>query len=69
MANEKGSEAAALPKLLLDIVEQVDGRDRETYNDDRKEEDEVSSMQEESIAHNLPKVLIIIYSINKSKST
>ncbi|XP_014207557.1 trichohyalin [Copidosoma floridanum] len=57
MAKEKGTEAAALPKLLLDIVEQVDGRDRDDCDDGRKGEDE---LQEESIADNLPKVWRIL---------
>lgn len=51
MAKENGTEAAALPKLLLDIIEQVDGRVRETEH--QKGEDD---LQEENIALNLPKV-------------
>lgn len=47
VAKENGTEAAALPKLLLDIIEQVDGKAR-----DEKRED----TQQDSIAHNLPKV-------------
>lgn len=49
VAKENGTEAAALPKLLLDIIEQVDGKTRDSPE---KKED----TQEESIAHNLPKV-------------
>ncbi|XP_015589844.1 227 kDa spindle- and centromere-associated protein isoform X3 [Cephus cinctus] len=55
MAREEGTEAAALPKLLLDIVEQVEGRNRAQSSGseiEKKEEDP----QEENIAHNLPKV-------------
>ncbi|XP_044010417.1 golgin subfamily A member 4 [Aphidius gifuensis] len=47
MAKEEGTEAAALPKLLLDLVEQVDGIP------EKKDEDNI---QEENIANNLPKV-------------
>ncbi|KAG8037049.1 hypothetical protein G9C98_004371 [Cotesia typhae] len=54
MAREEGTEAAALPKLLLDLVEQVEGRDKSKTSDtDNKENQED---QEESIANNLPKV-------------
>lgn len=55
MAREEGTEAAALPKLLLDIVEQVEGRGGAKSGDgesDKKDEER----QEENIAHNLPKV-------------
>uniref|UniRef100_A0A0C9RCU9 Uncharacterized protein n=1 Tax=Fopius arisanus TaxID=64838 RepID=A0A0C9RCU9_9HYME len=55
MAREEGTEAAALPKLLLDLVEQVEGREKSKTIEggpDKKEED----AQEESIANNLPKV-------------
>ena len=51
VAKENGTEAAALPKLLLDIIEQVDGRSREM--EEKKDEED---LQEENIAHNLPKV-------------
>lgn len=47
MAKEEGTEAAALPKLLLDLVGQVDGIP------EKKDEDNI---QEENIANNLPKV-------------
>lgn len=47
MAKEEGTEAAALPKLLLDLVEQVEG------TPEKKEED---NSQEKNIANNLPKV-------------
>lgn len=57
MAREEGTEAAALPKLLLDLVEQVEGRSttkpRTTNEDGTKNEEDI---QEENIAHNLPKV-------------
>ncbi|XP_015431691.1 PREDICTED: centrosomal protein of 128 kDa isoform X1 [Dufourea novaeangliae] len=62
MAREESTEAAALPKLLLDLVEQVEGgkgspkraeTESGTENEtDKKEED----LQQEEIAHNLPKV-------------
>lgn len=52
MAQANYAEAAALPKLLLELVQQVDGRSNEMQT--QKKEDEDS--QEESIAHNLPKV-------------
>ncbi|KAK0164135.1 hypothetical protein PV328_002796 [Microctonus aethiopoides] len=56
MAREEGTEAAALPKLLLDLVEQVEGgREKIKSIDgdcDKKDDDQ----QEETIAHNLPKV-------------
>lgn len=63
MAKENGREAAALPKLLLDIIKQVeDGSNINTNSssssldsEEKKEDDE--SLAEESIAHNLPKVL------------
>jgi hypothetical protein len=54
MAKENGTEAAALPKLLLDIIQQVDGQARE--NEEKKEEDD---LRQENIAHNLPKVWLI----------
>ncbi|XP_033224397.1 myosin-7 isoform X2 [Belonocnema kinseyi] len=59
MTRDSGTEAAALPKLLLDLIEQVEGGTKEgknnanAYNDEKKEEDD---LQEENIAHNLPKV-------------
>ncbi|XP_063976902.1 cingulin-like protein 1 isoform X2 [Diachasmimorpha longicaudata] len=55
MAREEGTEAAALPKLLLDLVEQVEGREKSksTEGSTEKKEDDA---QEESIANNLPKV-------------
>ncbi|XP_011696360.1 PREDICTED: nucleoprotein TPR isoform X2 [Wasmannia auropunctata] len=64
IAREESTEAAALPKLLLDLIEQVEGgkatqkhASEENSADnvgeiDRKEDD----LQEEDIAHNLPKV-------------
>ncbi|KAJ8675210.1 hypothetical protein QAD02_010996 [Eretmocerus hayati] len=55
VAKENSTEAAALPKLLLDIIEQVDGRVRESQ--EKSQEDD---LQEESIAHNLPKVWRIL---------
>lgn len=66
IAREESTEAAALPKLLLDLIEQVEGgkASRKHTDDennvenvgevDRKEED----LQEEDIAHNLPKVIM-----------
>lgn len=65
MAKENCSEAAALPKLLIDIIEQVDGASREGNVVEKKEDD----IQEENIAHNLPKVCrvlsdLISYAIN-----
>ncbi|XP_046484410.1 myosin heavy chain, skeletal muscle [Neodiprion pinetum] len=57
MAREEGTEAAALPKLLLDLVEQVEGRTptkpRASGSDGEKNEEDI---QEGNIAHNLPKV-------------
>jgi len=65
IAKEESTEAAALPKLLLDLVEQVEGgkTSQKQVDDennvgnvgeaDRKEDD----LQEEDIAHNLPKVI------------
>ncbi|XP_066603050.1 putative leucine-rich repeat-containing protein DDB_G0290503 isoform X2 [Prorops nasuta] len=61
MAREEGTEAAALPKLLLDLVEQVEGKKAVQNNNeevteesesDRKDDD----IQGEDIANNLPKV-------------
>ncbi|KAL6447187.1 hypothetical protein ACFW04_001471 [Cataglyphis niger] len=64
IAREESTEAAALPKLLLDLIEQVEGgKASQKHTDDennvenvgevdRKEDD----LQEEDIAHNLPKV-------------
>ncbi|XP_043272751.1 uncharacterized protein PFB0765w isoform X2 [Venturia canescens] len=71
MAREEGTEAAALPKLLLDIVEQVEGRGAgksEEGDNEKKEEDR----QEENIAHNLPKVwrvLLELLSCHAAEST
>lgn len=56
MARENGSEAAALPKLLLDIIKQVDGSSENQTprtSEEKRDEDE---LQEENIALNLPKV-------------
>lgn len=59
MTRDSGKEAAALPKLLLELIEQVEGsskRKRTTVDfetDEKKDEDD---LQEENIAHNLPKV-------------
>lgn len=64
IAREESTEAAALPKLLLDLIKQVEGgettqkhvTDEKSIENidevDRKEDD----LQEEDIAHNLPKV-------------
>ncbi|CAL7934120.1 unnamed protein product [Xylocopa violacea] len=62
MAREEGTEAAALPKLLLDLIEQVEGSKGSQKRADgengvegeaEKKEDD---LQQEDIAHNLPKV-------------
>ncbi|XP_043478926.1 uncharacterized protein LOC122509165 isoform X2 [Leptopilina heterotoma] len=59
MTRDSGTEAAALPKLLLELIEQVEGSSkgkRTTVDfeaDEKKDEDD---LQEENIAHNLPKV-------------
>ncbi|XP_054003809.1 uncharacterized protein LOC128889830 isoform X1 [Hylaeus anthracinus] len=63
MAREESTEAAALPKLLLDLVEQVEGskgtqkriegEGSGTNGETEKKEDD---LQQEDIAHNLPKV-------------
>ncbi|XP_031772763.1 227 kDa spindle- and centromere-associated protein isoform X2 [Apis florea] len=62
MAREEGTEAAALPKLLLDLIEQVEGSKTSEKRADgengiegeaEKKEDD---LQQEDIAHNLPKV-------------
>ncbi|XP_076628642.1 uncharacterized protein LOC143345421 isoform X2 [Colletes latitarsis] len=64
IAREESTEAAALPKLLLDLVEQVEGskgtqkradgeNSGETDVEAEKKEDD---LQQEDIAHNLPKV-------------
>lgn len=62
IAREESTEAAALPKLLLDLVEQVeggkgsqrrvDGENGIENETEKKDED----LQQEEIAHNLPKV-------------
>ena len=76
IAREESTEAAALPKLLLDLIEQVEGgKASQKHADDensvenvgevdRKEDD----LQEEDIAHNLPKVIIIIKIILKDNN-
>lgn len=77
IAREESTEAAALPKLLLDLIEQVEGgkasqkhagdeNNVENVGEVDKKEDD---LQEEDIAHNLPKVImikivLIIYSYN-----
>ncbi|XP_029673271.1 early endosome antigen 1 isoform X2 [Formica exsecta] len=64
IAREESTEAAALPKLLLDLIEQVEGgkasqkhagdeNNVENVGEVDKKEDD---LQEEDIAHNLPKV-------------
>ncbi|XP_031846044.1 uncharacterized protein LOC116432803 isoform X2 [Nomia melanderi] len=62
IAREEGTEAAALPKLLLDLVEQVEGSkgsqkrsdgENGAENEIEKKDDD---LQQEEIAHNLPKV-------------
>lgn len=66
IAREESTEAAALPKLLLDLIEQVEGGKAKSQNHadeensvengevDKKEDD----LHEENIAHNLPKVIL-----------
>ncbi|XP_046140976.1 golgin subfamily B member 1 isoform X2 [Osmia bicornis bicornis] len=63
MAREEGTEAAALPKLLLDIIEQVEGSkgaqkrtDSENSGSEVEAEKREEDLQQEDIAHNLPKV-------------
>lgn len=64
MAREEGTEAAALPKLLLDIIEQVEGgkgsqkrTDIENSGTEAEAEKKEEDLQQEDIAHNLPKVI------------
>lgn len=79
MAREEGTEAAALPKLLLDLIEQVEGSkvsekraDSENGIEGEAEKKE-DDLQQEDIAHNLPKVtlkdllyvIILIFLIQK----
>lgn len=62
IAREESTEAAALPKLLLDLIEQVEGGKASHASEkngeenvgeiDKKEDD----LQEKNIAYNLPKV-------------
>ncbi|XP_011879005.1 PREDICTED: myosin-2 heavy chain isoform X2 [Vollenhovia emeryi] len=71
IAREESTEAAALPKLLLDLIEQVEGgkasqkhtneeNNAENVGEvDRKEDD----LQEEDIAHNLPKVWRVLFEL------
>ncbi|XP_043520029.1 227 kDa spindle- and centromere-associated protein-like isoform X3 [Frieseomelitta varia] len=62
MAREEGTEAAALPKLLLDLIEQVEGSKTSQKHGDGGNGTEVETekkeddLQQEDIAHNLPKV-------------
>nr|XP_012139956.1 PREDICTED: myosin-13 isoform X2 [Megachile rotundata] len=63
MAREEGTEAAALPKLLLDLIEQVEGgkgsqkrTDSENNGAEAEVEKKEEDLQQEDIAHNLPKV-------------
>lgn len=64
MAREEGTEAAALPKLLLDLIEQVEGSKPSQKRADGEKGTEVEAekkeddLQQEDIAHNLPKVRI-----------
>ncbi|XP_076390183.1 uncharacterized protein LOC100879003 isoform X4 [Megachile rotundata] len=62
MAREEGTEAAALPKLLLDLIEQVEGgkgsqkrTDSENNGAEAEVEKKEEDLQQEDIAHNLPK--------------
>ena len=67
MAREEGTEAAALPKLLLDLIEQVegskasekraDGENRIESEVEKKEDD----LQQEDIAHNLSRSRQVAY--------
>lgn len=63
MAREESTEAAALPKLLLDLVEQVEGSkgsekraEGDNNGADGEAEKKEEDLQQEDIAHNLPKV-------------
>ncbi|CAD1469927.1 unnamed protein product, partial [Heterotrigona itama] len=62
MAREEGTEAAALPKLLLDLIEQVEGSKTSQKHGDEgngteaETEKKEDDLQQEDIAHNLPKV-------------
>ncbi|XP_076175176.1 uncharacterized protein LOC143150627 isoform X2 [Ptiloglossa arizonensis] len=63
IAREESTEAAALPKLLLDLVEQVEGSkgtqkrtEGENSGNDGEVEKKEDDLQQEDIAHNLPKV-------------
>ncbi|XP_076239152.1 uncharacterized protein LOC143182189 isoform X2 [Calliopsis andreniformis] len=63
MAREESTEAAALPKLLLDLVEQVEGNkgnqkraDGESNTAESDAEKKEEDLQQEEIAHKLPKV-------------
>ncbi|KAF3423500.1 hypothetical protein E2986_13094 [Frieseomelitta varia] len=65
MAREEGTEAAALPKLLLDLIEQVEGSKTSQKHGDGGNGTEVETekkeddLQQEDIAHNLPKVRLV----------
>lgn len=65
IAREEGTEAAALPKLLLDLVEQVEGsKGSQKRSDgengvDNEIEKKDDDLQQEEIAHNLPKVFFV----------
>ncbi|XP_078038975.1 uncharacterized protein LOC144471105 [Augochlora pura] len=62
IAREESTEAAALPKLLLDLVEQVEGgkgsqkRVEGEHGVESEAEKKDEDLQQEEIAHNLPKV-------------
>lgn len=62
MAREEGTEAAALPKLLLDLIEQVEGskgsqkRTEGENGSEAEAEKKEDDLQQDDIAHNLPKV-------------
>lgn len=65
MAREEGTEAAALPKLLLDLIEQVEGSKTSQKHGDEgngteaETEKKEDDLQQEDIAHNLPKVRFV----------
>lgn len=66
IAREESTEAAALPKLLLDLIEQVEGgkasrrhADEENSVENGEADKKEDDLHEENIAHNLPKVYLI----------
>ncbi|XP_020287968.1 putative protein tag-278 isoform X2 [Pseudomyrmex gracilis] len=72
IAREESTEAAALPKLLLDLIEQVEGGKAKSQNQTPDEENSVENgevdrkeddLHEENIAHNLPKVWRVLFEL------